>query len=126
MDSQDGFINNWHDLRKDLGRFSTRQHGGASVMVWGPISFYGLSPIMFLERKKDFKKYCQTLQAGLMPWSAEVFGESQCLRFQQDNAPIHTSTFTRNWLREQKISTMNWPPKSSDINIVENLLVGTG
>ncbi|CDF40637.1 unnamed protein product [Chondrus crispus] len=65
----------WHDLRKDERFFSKRQNGGASVMVWGGISPYGVSPMVFLNGNQDSRKYCATLDQALLPFAAEMYGE---------------------------------------------------
>ena len=40
---------------------------------------------------------------------------------QQDNAPIHTSQSTRQWLHQHDVTLLDWPPKSPDANPIENL-----
>ncbi|CDF36453.1 unnamed protein product [Chondrus crispus] len=120
-DGPDGFASYWHDLRTTERIFSKRQNGGFSVMVWGAVSLYGVSSMMFIDGKQDSKKYVDILRHGLLPFAAEVFGEEQRWFFQQDNAPIHTSGFTRSWLSEHSISTLPWPAKSPDVNIIGNV-----
>jgi transposase len=41
--------------------------------------------------------------------------------FQQDNARIHTSQITKDFLCEQNVRVMEWPPLSPDLNPIENL-----
>jgi hypothetical protein len=41
--------------------------------------------------------------------------------FMHDNAPIHTAHIIREWLAEQGIDVIDWPPYSSDLNPIENL-----
>ena len=38
-----------------------------------------------------------------------------------DNATIHSSKNTEEWLKINKIKTIEWPPYSPDINPIENL-----
>lgn len=51
-------------------------------MVWGAISFHGAKNLVFLQGKQDSSKYCQTLETGLLPFVADVFGESSPWLFQ--------------------------------------------
>ena len=74
-----------------------------------------------MECRQDSIKYVDFLRDGLLPFASEVFREGQRWIYQQDNAPIYTSKFTRSWLSEQSISNLLWPPKSPDINIIENV-----
>lgn len=41
--------------------------------------------------------------------------------FMQDNAPSHTADIVREWLEQQDFELMGWPPKSPDLNPIENL-----
>ena len=86
-------------------------------MVWMAISLYGVLPLIYMECTQDSINYVDVLGNGLLPFASEVLGEGQRWFYQQDNAPIHTSNFTRNWWTEHSISTLPWPPKSPDINI---------
>lgn len=61
------------------------------------------------------------MQEGLLPFAAEVFGEQRTWVFQQDNAPIHTSSQSRYWLSEKSIRTLPWPARSLDLNIIEKV-----
>ena len=38
-----------------------------------------------------------------------------------DNAPIHTAHIIREWLQENGVDVMDWPPYSSNLNPIENL-----
>ena len=38
-----------------------------------------------------------------------------------DNAPVHNSKMVQNFLKESHVSTMQWPAKSPDMNIAEDV-----
>ena len=42
---------------------------------------------------------------------------------QQDNAPPHTAKSTREYIAEQQVFDVvpDWPPRSPDLNVIENL-----
>ncbi|GFV55402.1 transposable element tcb2 transposase [Trichonephila clavipes] len=43
-------------------------------------------------------------------------------KFQQDNATPHTSKIATEWLKEHSSEFRHhWPPKSSDLNIIEHI-----
>ena len=39
----------------------------------------------------------------------------------QDNAPPHLSRNTKTFLEENEITTLKWPPRSPDLNIMEKI-----
>ena len=41
--------------------------------------------------------------------------------FQQDNAAVHTSKYTRKWPADRNMDVMRWQAKSPDLSIIENL-----
>lgn len=41
--------------------------------------------------------------------------------FLQDNAPYHSSHVTQNWLRDNQVPCIDFPPYSPDLNPIENL-----
>jgi transposase len=39
----------------------------------------------------------------------------------QDNVPCHKAKKVMDFLREQNVETLNWPPHSPDLNHIENI-----
>ena len=71
--------------------------------------------------KMNSVNYC----SFLLPWlSSQNDDIKYNLIVQQDNAPSHTSHFTKAWLSDQGIfgeRLIDWPPQSPDLNPIENL-----
>jgi hypothetical protein len=92
------------------------------VMVWA--AFWGdgeRCPLFILERDFESKKhgytadsYLQVLENRLLDFYHDE------LIFMQDNAPIHTANRVREWMEENGINTMDWPPYSPDLNPIEH------
>jgi transposase len=92
----------------------------ASVMVWGCFSGTGgRGSLYFLPPKVTMNsdRYINMLEDKLIFWMKH-HGASH---FLQDGAPCHTSKKVMAFLKERKISVMDWPGNSPDLNPIENL-----
>lgn len=123
LDGPDGCQYYWHDLRNEREKYSCNVAGGGSVMIWGGFSYYGKSEIAFLEGRQNSAKYVQTLKQYLVPAIEELkrqSGRSLAL-FQQDNASVHSSGESMEFIKTLDAETAKWPAKSPDLNPIENV-----
>ena len=97
-----------------------RQMGGGSVMVWGCITSDGSLFIKFIDGKYRSTDYLKDLKTLFIPWMDNKFGGRNYI-FQQDNASIHSSRLVMDWFRKEKIPLIEWPSRSPDFNIIENV-----
>ena len=89
--------------------------------MWGCFSSKGIGRLKLVEGSIDSKKYVSILEE-CMPESLMMCElDKENLIFQQDNAPCHTSKFTKAWFKEQNMKVMSWPANSADLNPIENL-----
>ncbi|KAF1954470.1 hypothetical protein CC80DRAFT_567739 [Byssothecium circinans] len=123
-------------LRPALSPLDARNRLRQSVlrqMFWAAIWLGGRSELIAMERVRGLRgytstSYTNTLEDGLLPWNEleeEDFDqeeeEYEPYQFMQDNAPIHKSRETTNWLNAHEIEVIDWPPYSPDINPIEHL-----
>ena len=88
-------------------------------MIWGAFSAFGKSSIAFINTRLDSRGYQLILQSHLIPYMRRF--PSANLTFMQDNASIHASRSTAEWLQANNVPTIAWPAKSPDINPIENV-----
>ena len=88
-------------------------------MIWAAFSAFGKSTLAFVDRRINSAGYQQILGDHLLPYFRRFRAAN--LTFMQDNASVHASASTKQWLTSNKIPLMDWPARSPDINPIENL-----
>lgn len=86
-----------------------------SIMFWGAIRSDGRKMLTKCSNNLNSDEYKKIL----VDYREELHFND--LIFQQDNAPIHRALKISNFFSENNWKTLDWPPYSPDINIIENL-----
>jgi hypothetical protein len=90
------------------------------VMFWGAFSVQSPISLVPIAGTMTSTKYIQTLETNIVPYL-----DSQplaCLPIlQHDNAPAHTSLARKEFLHQNGVEFLDWPPYSPDLNPIENL-----
>lgn len=94
-------------------------HGGGSVMFWGCVCNSGLGNLVPIDGTMNKDKYLNILNNYAFISGDTLIGESFIL--QQDNAPCHKARLITDFLRDTGVNTLDWPPQSPDLNIIENV-----
>ncbi|GBM19296.1 Transposable element Tc3 transposase [Araneus ventricosus] len=87
--------------------------------MWAAFDFNGQVGLAFLDGRQNSPKYIETLENLRMPFSDNIGGRNW--EYQYDNAPIHTSSATKNYLNSKNITVIEWPAMSPDLNPFENV-----
>ena len=89
------------------------------LMVWGAIGPKGGLRLICLEGKVNAKIYCDMLEKDFFKEVEQDLPKD--FVFQQDNAPIHVATKTKEYFEKKKIHIMEWPALSPDLNPIKNI-----
>ena len=97
-----------------------------SQLIWGCFTGTKLGPTVFINGTVNSDVYIEVLRNNLLPYIDALTNDGVSnIIFQQDNAPPHNSKKTRTFLKatmnDHGFLSMNWPPTSPDMNLIENL-----
>ncbi|KAI1004513.1 hypothetical protein K3495_g3698 [Podosphaera aphanis] len=113
-------------LPNDSNTIQTVKSGGGNVMIWACMTWSGPGAMVQVMGRMDTQQYISILDQNLI-----CSMEATCLLgdmppvdqliFQQDNDPKHTARATKPFLRSKKITCLDWPAQSPDLNPMEHL-----
>ncbi|KAK3509610.1 hypothetical protein QTP70_006816 [Hemibagrus guttatus] len=98
----------------------TVKYGGSSVMVWGCFAASGPGRLTVINGTMNSAVYQKILKENVRPSVCDLKLKRTWV-LQQDNDPKHTSKSTSEWLKKNKMKTLEWPSQSPDLNPIEML-----
>ena len=120
--------------RRNFGSLKTfvpdpveRDQWQVSVLVWGAIKYNQTSILEIVNGNLNAAKYLSILKRRLMRNLPDLRDSSpldvveDTLIFQQDNASVHTANEVKTYFQERSIYVLPWPPKSPDLNLIEEV-----
>ncbi|KAK3535322.1 hypothetical protein QTP70_007932 [Hemibagrus guttatus] len=98
----------------------TVKYGGGSVMVWGCFAASGPGRLAVINGTMNSAVYQKILKENVRPSVCDLKLKRTWV-LQQDNDSKHTSKSTSEWLKKNKMKTLEWPSQSPDLNPIEML-----
>ncbi|KAK3514588.1 hypothetical protein QTP70_021648, partial [Hemibagrus guttatus] len=105
-------------FRKNI--IPTVKYGGGSVMVWGCFAASGPGRLAVINGTMNSAVYQKILKENVRPSVCDL-NLKRTWVLQQDNDPKHTSKSTSEWLKKNKMKTLECPSQSPDFNPIEML-----
>ena len=97
--------------------FERDRYGGGSIMVWGGISHGVKSPLIVVPGNLTAVRYRDEI---LRPVAVPLVQQHQ-MTFQHDNARPHVARVCQDFLANNNIVPLDWPPYSPDLSPIEHL-----
>lgn len=89
---------------------------------WGAIGYDGpMTPLVRIEPNFNSQQYMRILRTHVTPMMNRFEDDGAPRIFMQDNSGIHRAANVMAYLSGQRYELMNWPPKSPDLNPIENV-----
>ncbi|CAF4008850.1 unnamed protein product [Rotaria magnacalcarata] len=107
-------------LNNSLGNPVAAVGGGGHVNFWGAINSKGTGCFRICTENTSSDVYCGILENYLIP-TVQLYQLKNNYIYQHDNSRYHVSRQTQTKIRELDIQCLEWPAKSSDLNVIEHL-----
>lgn len=106
----------WQDDRGPPAEIPGKGTRNTAVWVFGAISMCGLSKLIVVKPHFNSAGYCKTVEQAILHSK-----RSRTYVLYHDRYPAHTSRQTQTWMAQHNLQTVVLPPKSPDLNPIENV-----
>ena len=94
------------------------RQGRCKLNVWGAITRDEIFDLVIIDGNQNHQNYIENM---LGPIVRTYHDTHPNMIYQHDGAGPHRANTVVDWLRRNEIETLDWPARSPDLNIIENL-----
>ncbi len=84
-------------------------------MYWAGFGINGTTPLVEIHSKSNSLDYQDVLGQNIVRRGSKIAGRGWI--FQHDNAAIHCSASTKDYLERNGVRVLDWPSRSPDLNL---------
>jgi len=117
LDGPDNWMSYIGEKEQSIRQMRIAKGGG--FMVWLMVMPNGLLSHKVIDGIFSSKDYIQLLKTSAVPISKLNYGKD--FVFQEDNSSVHKAKVVKDFMKRSEINILEWPPKSPDLNIVEDI-----
>ena len=113
-------------VRRSIGEPIRECHMNQSVkhppkkMFWGSFSCYGVGSLLPIEGMMNAEKCIKVVEKKVAANLANAVPDGSGV-YQHDSAPCHKAKKVMDYMKKMKITVLDWPGNSPDLNPIENL-----
>jgi transposase len=106
----------WQDDHGPAAQILGKGERNTATWVFGAISMTGLSKLITVQPHFNSAGYCEAVEQAILQSS-----RPHNYVLYHDRYPAHTSKQTQTWMDQHNLQTVVLPPKSPDLNPIENV-----